>query len=280
LVFRSGRARDHFLFVESSVASATVVARAFPYRLNPVSHGEPSCERRAVIFSGGGNPTLIEEQEGLRAWVNGFSATTGCMFDARSTDGDHWTPNGWDKNHMVSFDRHGLPDHYSPAVIRVGGQYWMFYSDARTATMDDAPSSIRRMISEDGLNWREEKVVLEPGPAGDWDAAALWSPAVMEEAGVYRMWYTGSDGQGRLAIGHATSSDGTRFVRDAQNPVFEPGAPGAFDDLGVSAPEVRRAGERYYLWYTAETGGGHAGRGVLEQLALATSADGLRLDQT
>jgi predicted GH43/DUF377 family glycosyl hydrolase len=210
-------------------------------------------------------------------WYGGFSAATGVLFDTWSDDGEHWNPAGWDEGHMLSFAEHGsLPDHYSPSVLRIDDQHWLFYGDLEhDGATGEYEKTIRRSISDDGLAWRDETVVLEAGAPGSWDAGGVWAPTVIAEQGQVRLWYAGTDGDGRSAIGLATSADGRTWQRHPGNPVFSPGEPGTFDDLGVSTPEVRRHGETLLLWYTGATGGGHAGSAALEQIGLATSADGV-----
>ena len=232
-------------------------------------------------FRAEATPWSFGEGDRFRMWYGGFSAATGVIFDTWSDDGQSWSPSGWDEAHLTNFDGHGsLPDHYSPEVVMVGEQYWMFYTDYRRSpegAREDI-QSIRRVVSEDGINWGEESAVLEAGPVGSWDTKVS-NPSVLVHDGVFLLWYSGSDSEGHTAIGRASSPDGLIWTRDAQGPVLGPGAPGAFDDLGVATPQVKRVGETFYLWYTGATGGGNGSAPILEQIGWATSTDGLRWDR-
>ena len=56
-----------------------------------------------------------------------------------------------------------------------------------------------------------------------------------------------------LRIGHATSSNGTNWIKDPANPVLDIGSPGAWDWLHVYGPSVVKVGAEYKLWYSGET---------------------------
>jgi hypothetical protein len=69
------------------------------------------------------------------------------------------------------------------------------------------------------------------------------------------MWYGGwgdqdygeySPGQ----IGYATSEDGTLWLKDTENPIYGPSAPGNWDSMWTVDPEVLFDGDLYHLWYT------------------------------
>ncbi len=57
-----------------------------------------------------------------------------------------------------------------------------------------------------------------------WEKVAVMCPHVLhdEQAGLYRMWYSGGEQYEPDAIGHATSRDGLKWEKHADNPVFKP----------------------------------------------------------
>jgi predicted GH43/DUF377 family glycosyl hydrolase len=113
--------------------------------------------------------------------------------------------------------------------------------------------------------------VLEPGAPGSWDDGGGFVLAVVFNGSNYHLWYEGlsPDGYWR-GIGHATSPDRVTWTKDdPANPVLTPGgAPGGWDDVGVSGAAVIWDGAQFRMWY-----GGVAGDGV-ERACYATSPDG------
>ncbi len=108
------------------------------------------------------------------------------------------------------------------------------------------------------------------GTASTWDASGVQDPCVLYENGTYKMWYSGVSG-GKWQIGYAwtsaTSGAGV-FSKHGDNPIFQVGPAGAWDDAGVKMPWVVKVGSTYHMWYVGSSalGGTHIGH--------ATSADG------
>ena len=72
--------------------------------------------------------------------------------------------------------------------------------------------------SQDGIHWQVHppKLVVHPGPPGQWDAGGATGRPSMKENGVYRMWYAAYPTrlqQGRAA--YAESHDGIHWERPA-----------------------------------------------------------------
>jgi hypothetical protein len=113
---------------------------------------------------------------------------------------------------------------------------------------------------------------VRTGAAGAWDDYEVCCPSAVEHAGTVYLWYAGRDGASSpWRVGLATSSDGVRFVKHAENPVLREGESGAFDNQGVGAPSVVRDEARglWRMWYAA--------RGLLGIVSVgyAISTDGV-----
>ncbi len=108
--------------------------------------------------------------------------------------------------------------------------------------------------------------VLNPGSAGSWDAIGTGMNSVLFDGVIYQMWYTGYDGL-NLRIGHATSTDGLTWEKDANNPVLDLGSAGSWDDFNLGLPCVFHDGAIYHIWY-------NGGDGSYERIGHATSVDG------
>ena len=111
--------------------------------------------------------------------------------------------------------------------------------------------------------------VLTDGTPGSWDDEGIWHPSVLLEGSTYKMWYAGYDDTNLNQIGLATSPDGYAWTKEGSNPVLHVGAPGSWEENGVSRPKVILDGSTYKMWYT-----GVDSSGVI-QVGYATSPDGI-----
>lgn len=119
----------------------------------------------------------------------------------------------------------------------------------------------------------EENPVLEAGAALDWDSGAVFAPGVLADQGSFQMYYTGKVATGTaivpVAIGRATSPNGTGWTKDADNPLVTGGSPGEWDAAGVEDPVALIVDGTYHLWYAGRSAGGSS------QIGHATSPDGV-----
>lgn len=126
---------------------------------------------------------------------------------------------------------------YNPSASSVPGQpytfpYVMFFDTATESPSISIPSTeqIGLAYSSDGIFWTRygsEPVLIPPGNNTDWDGQYVFRPSVFKTQGVYHMFYSGSNGLDSVntipyahGIGHASSTDGTNWVRDSDNPIF------------------------------------------------------------
>lgn len=161
------------------------------------------------------------------------------IFVATSKSGVQWFkwPSG--AAPKPALDR-GSSNHVNdPSVVRVGGTWQMYYTDAATGIADTIWLAQGKTLSK----FTKVKKVLGPGKAGSWESLKVGRPAVLYENGVYRLWYDGQDGKARH-VGYATSTDGKTFTRHAQNPVFK----------NAGAVDVKKVGGVYVLLYEGGDG--------------------------
>jgi hypothetical protein len=230
---------------------------AAPFMFRTILRGEAESESAP---HGAGNVYAAEVHRDGGRWLMWYGGQGRDGHDrihlAESADGTVWKKRG------VVLDR-GSANHVNdPAVVRVAGVWWMFYTVAETGEADE----IAAATSLDGVKWTKRGVVLGRGPGNAWDSLKTGRPSVLHEGGVFKMWYDGqatdaaaaSDKtaaavkrRGRAA-GYAESRDGLIWQRRAQ-PVLE----------GAGALQVVRVGNRYIMVHESS-------RGVL----WADSADG------
>ena len=101
------------------------------------------------------------------------------------------------------------------SVLRESDTFWRMYS-----SYDSDGNDIGMSTSSDGIHWTHQGVVLRKGPAGAWDSANVWCPAVWKENGTYYMMYPGTGSSSGINMGLATSPDGVNFTKYSNNPVF------------------------------------------------------------
>lgn len=129
-------------------------------------------------------------------------------------------------------------DWNDPSVLKVGTDYVMYASADRDFS---GSISIYRLVSPDGKTWSldPKTPVLTPSAAADaWDHKSVETPSVVLFDGSYHLFYTGypvafSD-TASYRIGHAVSTDGVTFTRDAA-PLMAPTCPG-FDPSSPQCP--------------------------------------------
>lgn len=170
-----------------------------------------------------------------------------------------------------SFDSGGVAD---PALVLAGHDdvLRLFYAGTRSeaysigvATASSLGEPLQRSTTE----------AFARGGAGAWDDASIFSPTVQwdEAAGLYRLWYIGSDGA-VTRLGLATSPDAVTWTRtvDADGvgvPVFDGiGLPFVGSD-GLHSARVRALADgSFELWFEGRLDG-------VSRIGRAISADGL-----
>jgi hypothetical protein len=126
-----------------------------------------------------------------------------------------------------------------PVVIKHGAQYQMWYTGQARGK-----SWIGYATSPDGKTWtrQSDKPVL--APEKPWEKVAVMCPHVIfdDKEKVYRMWYSGGEQYEPNAIGYATSADGLKWTKHAENPIFKPDAGNAWEKDRVTRLPGRQAG--------------------------------------
>ncbi|MFX1516902.1 MAG: hypothetical protein ACFFC6_11365 [Promethearchaeota archaeon] len=107
-------------------------------------------------------------------------------------------------------------------------------------------------------------------PSGS-ETKTCWG-SVVKSGSTYHMFYSyNPTGGANAKIGHATSSDGKTWTKDAaNNPVLDVGSGGKFDDKQVWLPIVWIEGSTWYMIYAGQK---NADSHVA--IGLATSSDGV-----
>jgi len=133
-----------------------------------------------------------------------------------------------------------------PAVLRRNGVVHLWYT-GQTKTR----SFIGYATSNDGVHFKRigNQPVLSPDQP--WEKVAVMCPHVIwdDQAGRYRMWYSGGEQYEPDAIGYATSRDGVHWEKHAQNPVFRADPEADWERAKVTGCQVIRQGDWHLMFY-------------------------------
>ncbi len=165
-------------------------------------------------------------------------------------------------------DLNGVSD---PDILYDGEMFRIYY----TAIDSAGQKQIALAISQDTLSWLPVGIVLEPGPEGSFDDDDVWGPAVIQTAGRFVLYYSGSSGS-EISIGRIESTDGHLFSREI-TPAFQVLAPSheidRFDSQGVSDPSVVQ-----YAGWTVMMYEGHS-TDIWHRLGISVSPDGIHFSR-
>lgn len=229
-----------------------------------------SWEASGVAF-----PSVILRDGEYMMWYGGQSAGKYSIGLARSRDGVHWTRERANPVLFAEPQRHawesgGVVD---PAVVYDAKKrrYVMWFNGI------GQQYGYGVATSADGVHWTKHDAnpVVSGGEFGAWDESGLYTIAVLEDGGSYRMYYAvGLNGRG-ASLGTATSNDGIHWTKSAANPLTLTPVTGddawnSFGDFYYGA-HVIRDGDVWKMWVNAISGANRP----YGAIAYATSTDGL-----
>lgn len=199
--------------------------------------------------SGVSDPWVVDDAGVLHMWFTGFDGLRTRIGYASSNDGLTWNKAGGavlELGDYGKFDEEGVS---APTVVKVGGTFHMWYIG-----VTGKATAIGYATSNDGLTWSRQNNangVFFPTGTGTFDTDSIWSPSVTFFNNVYKMYYTGFNGN-MNQIGVATSVDGTHWVRrNGGNPVLSP-TNGKFDWRNVNCPSSLWDGLVEKVWYVGQ----------------------------
>ena len=185
-------------------------------------------------------PHILRYQNKWWMWYGGQGRDgKDAIFLAWSDDLLFWEKHGGD-NPIPVVD-HGNSNHVNdPSVVRVNGQFYMYYTEAPIAEEDE----VHLATSADGINWEKRGVVIDVGATNSWEPDRVGRPSVIYENGEFRMWYDGQIFQVARHVGYATSNDGFQWTKSPNNPVL----------LNEGAIDVARVGNEYIMLTESRNG--------------------------
>lgn len=171
---------------------------------------------------------------------------------------------------------------------------WSQYKASSASVMYDAEEHIYKMwfiasgklnrsgvayaTSNDGIDWVWD-INSEPVLTRElvWEDGGIRSVTVIKYGNLYHMWYAAEayNDDNRRQIGYATSSDGLKWAKNANNPVLTYGTAGEWDEHSVEQPTVIREDNKYHMWF-AGSNASPDDNNRRTSIGYATSSDGVR----
>lgn len=216
--------------------------------------------KRGVVMdmsNGAGSPFVLKIGSRYEMWftvVNWGGSAIGYrdqIYNATSKDGVTWTnatlaldtgtAGGWDADTVSQ-----------PWIVRDGaGLYRMYYGGWN----DAAQVRIGVATSSDLSHWTRYggNPVLTWGASSDWDAAGVATPSLLFGT-PWVMYYYGRQNATLGQLGRATSTDGYTWSKSAANPVIVSEPSPAWDDSGVSSPDLLNSSFAPGLYFSGSDG--------------------------
>lgn len=166
-----------------------------------------------VLYNPAGSATIVTPVDAASVWANKFvmyyDGTTGgaeAVGLAVSADGKLWQGYNGGAAAVLTGGGGGAWDQgYASRciVLKDGSTYHMLYSGGA----GEVWGGIGHATSADGLAWTKDpkNPYLHKNDGVAWRANRTYSPAIIKDGSVYKMWFSGLAG-GNYAIGYATTS--------------------------------------------------------------------------
>jgi predicted GH43/DUF377 family glycosyl hydrolase len=173
---------------------------------------------------------------------------------------------GLKQNRTMMFgdtSRTGQPFSKDPHVVRLNGQYLMYYSIRPYADKEHPVKGwgIGIARSKDLISWEK---VGEITPDAEYEKNGLCAPGALVRDGKVHLFYQTYGNGPKDAICHAVSSDGIHFERNPTNPIFQP--TGSWNNGRAIDAEVMLFNDQYYLYFATRD---PAGRIQMQGVAIA-----------
>ena len=264
-VFADGReiaAADHIRRITGQLPSA---APAADVHARDTNAGWIKAKQNPVLGGKLGtcfDVVVLRDNAKYRMWFSWRPKKSIALVESR--DGYHWS----DPVIVLGPAKSGWEDEVNrPAIVKRTDGYHLWYTGQAKGR-----SWIGHATSSDGVRWTRAgggKPVLSPDSA--WEKVAVMCPDVLwdEHAKQYRMWYSGGEQYEPDAIGYATSPDGNRWTKSAHNPMFSADPKNLWERHKVTACQVLKHGDWYYMFYIGFRDVDHA------QIGVARSRDGV-----
>jgi len=212
------------------------------------------------------DPHLCKEGDTYYLFYTGYDGTNWRIGVATGTSLENLTK--YTNNPILDIGSPGDWDDtgvFNPSLLKYGGKYYLFFGGWKEGIKKIGVAEADSILGP--YTKFPDNPILDVGASGEWDSADVASPHVIQEGGIFYLFYNGQQaGVTGWPLGYATASSPTGpYTRYANNPVFS----GTDEDWDVlmEVYSVIKFGSRYIDVY--ETLGGDN----IWRLAIAFSDD-------
>jgi predicted GH43/DUF377 family glycosyl hydrolase len=229
----------------------------FPDPVIPVSENPDAPDHSYIL-----DPAVVVKGDSLLVYYTGKSenaSTFSTVSLSMTTDGE--TFSKFEANPV-------LEEAIAPEVVLHEGLFYLFYQRLH----EDRFWEVYVATSRDGIHFdvANDRKVFGPSREPDaFDEHSVATVRIFKEEDYYYMTYAACRTYLDYpeSIGLARSQDLITWERYPQNPIFERGAPGAWDEAALWFATVRKIDGRYLMWYE----GTGTGLGLISERARAAS---------
>ncbi len=140
---------------------------------------------------------------------------------------------------------------------KVSGRYLGAWNAYPSRGYEEGAAVIGLAWSDDLLHWELTDPILFPQDGAPWEHGGLYRPDLIEDNGVYYLYYNAKTdplpkaqgGGWHEQTGVATSRDLKHWTRYPHNPVLHNGGPGSWDERFASNPYVVRQDGKWGMYY-------------------------------
>lgn len=143
---------------------------------------------------------VMKDGDVYKMWYSAGNGDDIRIGHATSTDGLRWTRYAGNPV-LVQEESWEAVTVHSPCVLRVSGEYQMWYS-----AYGGVNTRICYANSTDGIRWQKYPQNPLMRASAPWETPNNLCPVVLYDGRDYRIWYTGTDADGRTGIGTAEST--------------------------------------------------------------------------
>lgn len=254
----TGTMFDPFVCIEGDKFIMVVSERITGNLVRIVSYNGESWSGKTTILTGIPNTwesavnraSLIHKDNKWHLWYTGRDGKVSKIGYATSNDGIHFIRQSKLPVLYPKTEQEGESVMNPHVIWNIKKNcYQMWYA----AGEDYEPDVLFYAESNDGQSWTNRRLVLSKDTSHEWEKTKVGGcHVVLNEEGLYTMYYIGYQNVDVARICYATSNDGIHWDRANYNILLSP-SKGSWDSDATYKPTVVEKQDGKYLWYNGRS---------------------------